>query len=211
MPPAALFLGRQEIEERTGQRGFPLCNSPTPKINGTGSSARLGMQCADGSLPARSPPLSACAPFRSHARGCVPRRDGKRFLSVLPETGWKLPHSRSRSQAATLMFRSSARRRREYRHIPREGTRRKAVGARSLRAGFLRAEPLGVSFVQPFLHEQKRLAVGDKKKSSANSNLTPKQQAERRSFSLLLSVFRQCTGAYPRSRRPGNRFSGPAC
>jgi len=150
MPPAALFLGRQEIEERTGQRGFPLCNSPTPKINGTGSSARLGMQCADGSLPARSPPLSACAPFRSHARGCVPRRDGKRFLSVLPETGWKLPHSRSRSQAATLMFRSSARRRREYRHIPREGTRRKAVGARSLRAGFLRAEPLGVSFVQPF-------------------------------------------------------------
>jgi len=174
-------------------------------------SARLKAWYADSALPARASPLSACAPFRSHARGCQRRCDGTSFLSVLPETGWRLTHSRSRSQSATSDFHSSERRRREYRHIPREGTRRKAVGARSLRAGFLRAEPLGVSFVQPFLHEQKRLAVGDKKKSSANSNLTPKQQAERRSFSLLLSVFRQCTGAYPRSRRPGNRFSGPAC
>jgi len=88
--------------------------------------------------------------------GCRLWRDGRGLLSVLPETGWRLTHSRSRSQSATSDFHSSERRRREYRHIPREGTRRKAVGARSLRAGFLRAEPLGVSFVQPFLHAQKR-------------------------------------------------------
>ena len=49
-------------------------------------------------------------PFRSHARGgCIPRRDGWGYLSVLPETGSRLSHSRSRSQAATLKFRSSAR------------------------------------------------------------------------------------------------------
>ena len=48
--------------------------------------------------------------------GCGLRRDGENSLSVLPETGWKLSHSRSRSQAATLKSRSSARRRRESRH-----------------------------------------------------------------------------------------------
>ena len=72
--------------------------------------------CADSALPARAPPLSALSSFRSHALGCIPRRDGKRFLSVLPETGWRLTHSRSRSQAATLKFRSSARRRKSLRH-----------------------------------------------------------------------------------------------
>ena len=36
------------------------------------------------------------------------------------------------------------------------------------RAGFLRAEPLGVSFVQPFLHEQKRAG-------RRRQNLTPRQ------------------------------------
>ena len=122
------FLFRQETGKRTGQRGFPLCDSPTPKITGTGSSARLGMQCADGSLPARSPPLSAFCPFRSHARGCRRRRDGKRFLSVLPETGYKLSHSRSRSQAATTDDLSSARRRTKSRHaggIPKGGALRR--------------------------------------------------------------------------------------
>ena len=48
--------------------------------------------------------------------GCVLRRDGRHSLSVLPETGWKLPHSRSRSQAATAYFLSSARRRNVFRH-----------------------------------------------------------------------------------------------
>ena len=55
--------------------------------------------------------LRRSIPFRSHARGCVPRRDGRHSLSVLPETGWRLSHSRSRSQAATTRPRSSARRR----------------------------------------------------------------------------------------------------
>ena len=75
-----------------------------------------GSLAADGSLPARSPPLSMHTPFRSHARGFRRGRDGKSPLSVLPETGWMLSHSRSRSQAATSRFRSSARRRRGYRH-----------------------------------------------------------------------------------------------
>ena len=167
----SLFLDRQEIEERTGQRGFPLCDSPTPEKSCTDLNARLQVRCADGSLPARSPPLSAYSPFRSHARGCRLRRDGESPLSVSPETGWVLSHSRSRSQAATSCSHSSARRRREYRHIPREGTRREAVGARSLRAGFLWAEPLGVSFVQPFLHEQKRAGRRIQEKRSTNSNL----------------------------------------
>ena len=48
--------------------------------------------------------------------GCRRRRDGRHSLSVLPETGWKLSHSRSRSQAATADCLPSARRRREYRH-----------------------------------------------------------------------------------------------
>jgi len=116
LPPAAPFLGRQEMEERTGQRGFPLCDSPTPEVNCAKQNARLRLWCADGSLPARSPPLPAFAPFRSHARGCRPWRDGRGLLSVLPETGRRPAHSRSRSQAATSRFRSSARRRRGSRH-----------------------------------------------------------------------------------------------
>ena len=116
MPPAAPFLGRQEMEERTGQRGFPLCDSPTPGVNSARSNARLQIRCADSGLPARPSPLSMHIPFRSHARGCVPRRDGRHSLSVLPETWSRLSHSRSRSQAATADCLPSARRRREYRH-----------------------------------------------------------------------------------------------
>ena len=116
MPPAAPFLGRQEMEERTGQRGFPLCDSPTPGVNSARLSARLQIRCADSALPARASPLLAYRPFRSHARVYVLRRDGRHSLSVLPETGWKLSHSRSRSQAATADDLSSARRRREPRH-----------------------------------------------------------------------------------------------
>ena len=124
----SLFLDSPRNRGKNRPKVFPLGNLPTPKIICTNLSARLLVLCADSGLPARPSPLSACAPFRSHARGCVPRRDGKRFLSVLPETGWKLPHSRSRSQAATLMFRSSARRRKESRHagrIPKGGALRR--------------------------------------------------------------------------------------
>ena len=48
--------------------------------------------------------------------GCGLRRDGENSLSVLPETGWKLSHSRTRSQAATSSYLSSARRRNSSRH-----------------------------------------------------------------------------------------------
>ena len=116
MPPAAPFLGRQEMEERTGQRGFPLCDSPTPGVNSARLSARLQIRCADSALPARASPLSMHTPFRSHARGCVPRRDGRHSLSVLPETWSRLSHSRSRSQAATADCLPSARRRNVSRH-----------------------------------------------------------------------------------------------
>ena len=138
------FLGRQEMEERTGQRGFPLCNSPTPEKDCTDLSARQILQCADGSQPARgtrahhfvagplarnrAPPLSALSPFRSHARRCRLRRDGRGSLSVLPETRWRPTHSRSRSQAATSDYRASARRRTESRHaggIPKGGALRR--------------------------------------------------------------------------------------
>ena len=128
MPPAALFLGRQEIEKRTGQRGFPLCNSPTSTVLCANLSARLLVRCADSALPARAPPLSALSSFRSHALGCIPRRDGRGSLSVLPETRRRQTHSRSRSQAATSRFRSSARRRKESRHaggIPKGGALRR--------------------------------------------------------------------------------------
>ena len=116
MPPAAPFLGRQEMEERTGQRGFPLCDSPTPGVNSARSNARLQIRCADSGLPARPSPLSMHTSFRSHARGCRCRRDGRRYLSVSPETGKMPTHSRSRSQAATTDYLSSARRRTKFRH-----------------------------------------------------------------------------------------------
>ena len=48
--------------------------------------------------------------------GCRRRRGGTSSLSVLPETWSRLSHSRSRSQAATTAFLSSARRRTKSRH-----------------------------------------------------------------------------------------------
>ena len=113
MPPAAPFLGRQEMEERTGQRGFPLCDSPTPGVKQYKIKRSTGNLPADGSLPARctrahhfvagplarnrSPPLSMHTPFRSHARGFrrgraesrhaggIPK--GKALWSLLPTSG----------------------------------------------------------------------------------------------------------------------------
>ena len=81
------FLPEQETGERTGQRGFPLCDSPTPAGNSARSNARLPELCADSGLPARPSPMSMHTPFRSHARRCRRRRDGRHSLSVLPETG----------------------------------------------------------------------------------------------------------------------------
>ena len=110
------FLFRQETGERTGQRGFPLCDSPTPEINSTRLGARLGMRCADSALPARASPQLAFAPFRSHARGADAGATVVGCLSVLPETGRRPTHSRSRSQAATTDDLSSVRRRTKSRH-----------------------------------------------------------------------------------------------
>ena len=140
LPPAAPVLGRQEMEERTGQRGFPLCNSPTLEIVCAKLSARLGMQCADSALPARASPLSVISPFRSHARDA--------------------------DEGATVggSCRSCPKRGRNWTIAAHEVKRRPRIFIRALdgvvclatRVGSLRAEPLGVSFVQPFLHEQKR-------------------------------------------------------
>ena len=132
MPPAAPFLGRQEMEERTGQRGFPLCDSPTPVGNSTRSSARLAtcLRTARYRLDVRVPTTSWRVPSHGIARrrcrciprfvptlgGCIPRRDGRGCLSVLPETRQRPTHSRSRSQAAIADFLSSARRRSISRH-----------------------------------------------------------------------------------------------
>jgi len=128
LPPAALFLVPARNRGKNRAKGFPLCNSPTPKINSPRLSARMLVLCADSGLPARPSPLSAYSPFRSHARGCQRRRDGENSLSVLPETGRKPAHSRSRSQAATSCSHSSARRRRKSRHvggIPKGGALRR--------------------------------------------------------------------------------------
>ena len=87
--------------------------------------------------------------------GCRLRRDGESPLSVSPETEWMLSHSRSRSQAATTFFLSSARRYTKLRHaggIPKGG---------ALRRVFCPAL---------FCTSRKGLAVGDKN-SSTNSNL----------------------------------------
>ena len=112
----SLFLDSPRNRGKNRPKAFPLGEPPTPGASCAGSSARMRHWCADSALPARAPPQSVFAPFRSHAQGYVPRRDGRQFLSVLPETRQRPTHSRSRSQAATSRFRSSARRRSVSRH-----------------------------------------------------------------------------------------------
>ena len=112
----SLFLDSPRNRGKNRPKAFPLGEPPTPGASCARSSARMRHWCADSALPARAPPQSVFAPFRSHARGYVPRRDGRHSLSVLPETGSRLSHSRSRSQAATADCLPSARRREEFRH-----------------------------------------------------------------------------------------------
>ena len=69
MPPAALFLDSPRNRGKNRPKAFRLWKPPTPEIICTNLSARQILLCADGSLPARSPPLSVYRPFRSHARG----------------------------------------------------------------------------------------------------------------------------------------------
>ena len=104
------------MEERTGQRGFPLCDSPTPgvkqyKIKRSTANSVCGLRATSSRVAAVD-----AHPVSFPRSGCRRRRDGRGCLSVLPETGWKPPHSRSRSQAATSHFHSSARRRSVSRH-----------------------------------------------------------------------------------------------
>ena len=80
MPPAAPFLGRQEMEERTGQRGFPPCDSPTPVGNSSRSSARLAtcLRTVRYRLDVRVPTTSWRVPSHGIARRrcrCIPRFD----------------------------------------------------------------------------------------------------------------------------------------
>ena len=150
MPPAAPFLGRQEMEERTGQRGFPLCDSPTPVGNSTRSSARLAtcLRTARYRLDVRVPTTSWRVPSHGIARRrcrCIPRFD---------------PTLEGSDEGATekAPCRSCPKRDRDYPIAAHEVKRRPQMicrahdGVQSLvtRAGSQRAEPFGVSFVQPF-------------------------------------------------------------
>ena len=131
---------RQETGERTGQRGFPLCDSPTPAGNSARSNARLPELCADSGLPARPSPLSMHTPFRSHARGADYGATEKTPCRSYPKRGKHCPIAAH-----------------EVKRRPQIVCRAPdGAGSIATRAGFLRAEPLGVSFVQPFLHGQKR-------------------------------------------------------
>ena len=116
MSPAALFLDSPRNRGKSRPKAFPLGEPPTPEINCSRIERSTVMlvcgRLATGSLAAAFGVQAVSFP-RS---GCRRRRDGRHSLSVLPETGWKLSHSRSRSQAATSRFRSSARRRRGSRH-----------------------------------------------------------------------------------------------
>ena len=116
MPPAALFLDSPRNRGKNRPKAFPLGEPPTPEINCNRiERSTVTLVCgrlATGSLAAAFGVQAVSFP-RS---GCRRRRDGRHSLSVLPETGWKLSHSRSRSQAATADDLSSARRRREPRH-----------------------------------------------------------------------------------------------
>ena len=172
-----------------------------------------GSLAADGSLPARctrahhfvagplarnrSPPLSMHTPFRSHARGFRRGRDGKSPLSVSPETGWMLSHSRSRSQAATSRFRSSARRRRGYRH---------AGGIPKGRALWLLLHTSGRAEVCP-RREQRDL---DKLQLSPQNRRQLRFHAAA-SYIFYLAAVTRYTAACPPSHRPGDRSAAPAC
>ena len=142
------------MEERTGQRGFPLCDSPTPEINSTRLGARL-------------------AAYLRTARYRLARRRYRSIRRFVPTLG-----DASQGATAGTPCRSYPKRGRDYPIAAHEVKRRpqsfcraldgagvaphsargfpRKRDVRFLRAGFLRAEPLGVSFVQPFLHEQKR-------------------------------------------------------
>ena len=128
----SLFLDSPRNRGKNRPKAFPLGEPPTPGANCAGSSARLAtcLRTARYRLDVRAPTTSWRVPSHGIARrrfrrtgrfvptlgGCIPRRDGRHSLSVLPETGRRPTHSRSRSQAATADDLSSARRRTESRH-----------------------------------------------------------------------------------------------
>ena len=131
LPPAAPFLGRQEMEERTGQRGFPLCNSPKRGVNRTRLSARL-------------------AAFLRTARYRLARRRYRSVRRFVPTLG-----DASQGATAGTPCRSYPKRGRDY-PIAAHGVKRRPQivcrapdGVKSLatRAGFQRAKPFGCSCI----------------------------------------------------------------
>ena len=146
------FLFRQETGKRTGQRGFPLCDSPTPVGNSTKLSARL-------------------ATCLRTARYRLARRRYRPVCRFAPTLG-------GADEGATVGGSCRSRPKRggccpiaahEVKRRPQTFCRAlDGVKSHVTRTGFLRAEPLGVSFVQPFLHEQKRAG-------RRRQNLTPRQ------------------------------------
>ena len=156
------------MEERTGQRGFPLCNSPTPGVNRTRLSARLAafLRTARYRLDVRAPTTSWRVPSHGIARRRY--RSVRRFVPTLGDA--------SQGATAGTPCRSYPKRGRDY-PIAAHGVKRRpqivcraldGVMCRATRAGFQRAKPFGCSCI---LLAGQKYATGGNKKSFTNSNL----------------------------------------
>ena len=151
MPPAAPFLGRQEMEERTGQRGFPLCDSPTPGVK------QYKIK--------RSTANSVCGLRATSSR-----------VAAVDAHPVSFPRSGGASQGATVggTCRSYPKRGRDYPIAAHEVKRRPQMicraldGVKSLAtwAGFQRAGPFGCSCI---LLAGQKYAPGGNKETSTNS------------------------------------------
>ena len=140
MPPAALFLVPARNRGKNRAKGVPPLRFSHARDKQYKIGRSTGSFSADGSLPARSPPLPIYTPFRSHARGADAGATVGTPCRSCPKRGGDQPTAAHEVKRRPQMI------------------CRAHDGVQSLvtRAGSQRAEPFGVSFVQPFLHEQKR-------------------------------------------------------
>ena len=139
-PPAALFLVPARNRGKNRAKGVPPLRFSHARDKQYKIGRSTGSFSADGLLPARSPPLPIYMPFRSHARGADAGATVGTPCRSCPKRGGDQPTAAH-----------------EVKRRPQIVCRAPdGAGSIATRAGFLRAEPLGVSFVQPFLHEQKR-------------------------------------------------------
>ena len=203
------FLIRQKIGERIDQRRSPLGN---PRRQGQTERNRA-LDCRFGVRT----PCYQLALRRS--------RSLRRFVPPLGGT----------SQGATEKAPCRSRPKRggccpiaahEVKRRPRVFVRAlDGAGGIATRAGSQRAEPFGVSFVQPFLHEQKRAGrrrhnrrrrLPSKTKHPDKLQLSPQNRRQLRfhaaaSYIFYLAAVTRYTAACPPSHRPGDRSAAPAC